>query len=80
MSCYSDDDCNENAECVYDFSSLDYTCKCGYGFHGDASACIPDGCNIINNCHPSAECQCDERYGTCFCQCLDVSKVVTSCS
>lgn len=60
--------CGENAECVPNFQTKRYDCKCKYGFTGDGYACTPLPCNEYSNCNENARCDLTPK-GAYECRC-----------
>lgn len=72
--CNTAENCDENAQCLFDPTSQRYKCQCLPGFrgHGGKGGCLADleaSCNIRNNCHEFATCYYDPVDLVYRCQC-----------
>ena len=50
--CNQVNNCDRDAECIYDPDTLSYRCRCGRGFDGDGYTCHQKGMPV-GSCHPS---------------------------
>ncbi|ELT91752.1 hypothetical protein CAPTEDRAFT_173985 [Capitella teleta] len=71
FTCNEVNNCDENAECAYDYELRKYTCQCNDGFSGDGLYCSETGESELNceHCHEQAECLYDADRLFFRCQC-----------
>ena len=43
FGCNEVNNCDENADCVYNYETLQYECECKDGFSGDGLSCTETG-------------------------------------
>lgn len=72
--CNTAENCDVNAQCLFDSNSQRYKCQCMPGFRGTGTkgGCIPDpdvACNVRNTCHEWATCAYDAVDLIYRCQC-----------
>lgn len=62
--------CSENAECLLDVSSQEFTCQCRSNYHGDGFNCTQVDCRTEQICDPNADCMYDpfELRHLCLCR------------
>lgn len=62
--------CSDNAECLLDVSSQEFTCQCRSNYRGDGFNCTQVDCRTEQICDPNADCMYDpfELRDLCLCR------------
>ncbi|XP_042869908.1 nidogen-like isoform X3 [Penaeus japonicus] len=68
--CNKRNNCNSNAQCIYDGYAERYKCQCNAGYDGDGYYCNElDQCSSVQDCDINAQCLYDSASRRYTCQC-----------